>query len=157
MIACHYPDLGSTSNCLKQIFLAVRPIRSTTQDLASNTSSEWNFCTRSSDVTWRGNKWWRRKMSAVFSGYIQAQSRRKYVLETTSVCKNLEQLGQFILLQKFQADLSYFKNCQAVLYFLTSKTVKLFYTFLLMLVWEIVLLSRKQYKAKRKIGSPYIL
>ena len=118
VIACHYPDLGSTSNCLKQISLAVRPIRSTTQDLASDTSSEWNFCTRSSDVTWRGNKWWCRKMSAAFSRYIQAQSQRKYVFETTSVSKNLVQLGQFILLQKLQT----------VLCFLTSKIVKLFYT-----------------------------
>jgi len=61
------------------------------------------------------------KMSAIFSGYIQAQSRQKYVLETTSVCKNLEQLGESILLQKLQT----------VLYFLTSKIVKPFYTFLL--------------------------
>ena len=137
-MTCYYPDLGSTSNCLKQISLAVRPIRSTTQDLASDTSSEWNFCTRSSGVTSRGNKWWRRKMSAVFSGSIQAQSRRKYVLETTSVCKNLEQLGQFILLQKLQT----------VLYFLTSKLSN---------CSILSFLSRKQYKAKRKIGSPYIL
>ena len=27
----HYPDLGRTSDCLKQISLAARPIRSTTQ------------------------------------------------------------------------------------------------------------------------------
>ena len=30
-MTCHYPDLGSASYCLKQISLAARPIRSTTQ------------------------------------------------------------------------------------------------------------------------------
>ena len=38
-------------------------------DIGSYTSSVWNFCTRSSDVIWRRNQWWHRKMSAVFSGY----------------------------------------------------------------------------------------
>ena len=35
----------------------------------SDTSSEWNFCARFSDVISRGNQWWRRVMSAVFSDY----------------------------------------------------------------------------------------
>ena len=30
-MTCHYPDLGSASDRLKQIFRAARPIRSTTQ------------------------------------------------------------------------------------------------------------------------------
>ena len=37
--------------------------------LASDASSVWNFCARFPDVTSRRNQWWRRKMSAVFSGY----------------------------------------------------------------------------------------
>ena len=42
--------------------------------------SVWNFCARFSDVTSRGNQWWRREMSAVFSGYtspLSANSDRK--------------------------------------------------------------------------------
>ena len=38
-------------------------------DLGTDTSSVWNFCTRFSNVISRGNQWWRREMSAVFSGY----------------------------------------------------------------------------------------
>ena len=37
-------------------------------DLASDTSSVWNFCTHFSDVILRWNHPWRRDMSAVFSG-----------------------------------------------------------------------------------------
>ena len=37
-------------------------------DLASDTSSVWNFCTHFSDVILRGNHPWSRDMSAVFSG-----------------------------------------------------------------------------------------
>ena len=37
-------------------------------DPGSDTSSVWNFCARLSDVIFRGNQWWRRQMSAVFSG-----------------------------------------------------------------------------------------
>ena len=38
-------------------------------DLVSDASSVWNFCAHFSDVISRGNQWWRREMSAVFSGY----------------------------------------------------------------------------------------
>ena len=34
-------------------------------------SSVWNFCTRFLDVILRGNQWWRRKISCVFSGYFR--------------------------------------------------------------------------------------
>ena len=30
----------------------------------------WNFCARFSDVIWRENQWWRRQISAVFSGWV---------------------------------------------------------------------------------------
>ena len=36
--------------------------------LSSDMSSVWNVCAIYSDVILRGNQWWRRKMSAVFSG-----------------------------------------------------------------------------------------
>ena len=36
--------------------------------LGSDTSSEWNFCSRFSDFISWGNQWWCHKMSAVFSG-----------------------------------------------------------------------------------------
>ena len=38
-------------------------------DLLDNTSSAWDFCACSSDVVSRGNPWWRRHVSAVFSGW----------------------------------------------------------------------------------------
>ena len=37
-------------------------------DVDIDRSSVWNFCARFSDVTSRGNQWWRREMSAVLSG-----------------------------------------------------------------------------------------
>ena len=37
-------------------------------DLASDTSSVWRFCRHFSDIISRGNQWWWREMSAVFSG-----------------------------------------------------------------------------------------
>ena len=37
--------------------------------LGSEASSVWNFCARFSDVNSRENQWWRREMSAVYSGY----------------------------------------------------------------------------------------
>ena len=39
-------------------------------DLGSDASSVWNFCTRFSDLIWRGNRCQRCQMSAVFSGYL---------------------------------------------------------------------------------------
>ena len=36
-------------------------------DLDTDTSLEWNFCARFSDVTSREDRRWRREMSAVFS------------------------------------------------------------------------------------------
>ena len=38
-------------------------------DLEGDTSSWWNFCACFSDVISRENKWWRREMLAIFSGY----------------------------------------------------------------------------------------
>ena len=39
-------------------------------DVASDTSSVWNFCARFSEVISLGNQWWSRKMSAVCTGYV---------------------------------------------------------------------------------------
>ena len=67
-LTCHYSDLVSVSDWLKQISPAARPINQKHyQDLGSDASSAWNFCSRSSDVISRGNQWWHREMSAVFS------------------------------------------------------------------------------------------
>ena len=41
--------------------------------LNSVPSSVWNFCLSFSDVISRWNWWWRREMSAVFSGYVRFQ------------------------------------------------------------------------------------
>ena len=65
----HYPDLGSASDWLNQISHAAQPIWSTTQIII---------------ISW-GNKWWRREMSAVFSGYrftcFRREDSRKYLNE----------------------------------------------------------------------------
>ena len=64
----HYPDLGS------RLVESSFPRGATNQkhypDLGSDTSSVWNFCARFSDVISRGNQWWRREMSTVFSGWL---------------------------------------------------------------------------------------
>ena len=52
LMTCHYPDLDSVSDWLKQIFLAKQPTRSTTLICilgGLNTSSVWNFCRCFSD------------------------------------------------------------------------------------------------------------
>ena len=54
--------------CFLLVDNLLQPIRSTyNPDLGSDASSVWNFCGRFSDVISRGNRWWRREMSAVFS------------------------------------------------------------------------------------------
>ena len=70
-MVCHYPDLGSASDQLKQ---------TTNQkhysDLGSDTSSVWNFCGQFLDVILWGNQWWHLELSAVFSGQIMRVSIR---------------------------------------------------------------------------------
>ena len=68
-MTCHYSDLGSTSDWLKQISLAERPIRSTTQILVVTRHQYGISHVCSSDVIWRGNKRWHREISAIFSGF----------------------------------------------------------------------------------------
>ena len=63
-MACHYPDLRSASDWLKQISQAARPIRSTTQ-IWVVTRHQYGISALAS----RENQLWRRQMSAVFSGY----------------------------------------------------------------------------------------
>ena len=60
----NYPDLDSASDWMKQILNQQKRYL----DLSSDASSVWSFCARFSDVFSRGNQWWRREMSAVFSG-----------------------------------------------------------------------------------------
>ena len=70
----HYADLGSAFDWLKQISLPERPIRSTTQILVVTRHQYGISRARSSDVIWRGNKPWRREISAIFSGYHSDKS-----------------------------------------------------------------------------------
>ena len=65
----HYSDLGSAFDWLKQISLAERPIRSTTQILVVTRHQYGISHVCSSDVIWRGNKRWHREISAIFSGF----------------------------------------------------------------------------------------
>ena len=46
-------------------------------DLGGEASSVWKFCVRFSDAISRGNQWWRRDMSAVFSGLILSKFYKK--------------------------------------------------------------------------------
>ena len=61
---CHFQDLSSASDSLKQF---CSPYDQNNQkhflDLGSDTSSEWNLCAWSSDVSSRWNQLWRREMS----------------------------------------------------------------------------------------------
>ena len=64
----YYPDLGSASDWSCRVGNLLQPIRSSDPDLGSDASSVWNFCACFVDVISRRRRWWRRKMSAVFSG-----------------------------------------------------------------------------------------
>ena len=59
----HYLDLGSASD-----FTRGTTNQNHYPDLGSDASSAWNFCACFSDIISRGNRWWLRKMSSVFSG-----------------------------------------------------------------------------------------
>ena len=69
LMTCHYTELGTAFDWLKQVSVAARPIRSTNLIwVVADTSSEWNFYARSSDVISRGNQWWHREISSFFLG-----------------------------------------------------------------------------------------
>ena len=70
----HYADLGSAFDWLKQISLPERPIRSTTKILVVTRHPYGISRVRSSDAIWRGNKPWRREISAIFPGYHSDKS-----------------------------------------------------------------------------------
>ena len=58
-------------------------------DLGCDTSSLWNFCARSSNVTSRGNQCWHREMSAVFHAtlsYIPRKSKPNEVHSPVFFC-----------------------------------------------------------------------
>ena len=52
-------------------------------DLDTDASSVWNFCVRFSDVFWRGNQWYRRQMTAGFSGKMLGNPRHSWILDST--------------------------------------------------------------------------
>ena len=62
----YYPDLGSGSDWSCRERNLLQPIRSTTQIWVVIVA----VCSRCSDFTSWENQWYRRKMSAVFSGYL---------------------------------------------------------------------------------------
>ena len=69
LMTCHYPDLGSASDWLKQTSHALCPFRNTTQIWVVTRHQYGISALVFSDVILRGNRWWRRKMSSVFSRY----------------------------------------------------------------------------------------
>ena len=66
-----YPDFCSASEWLRQISLAAQKTINQKHfpEQGSDTSSVWDFCTRSSHDISRENQWRRLETSAVFSGY----------------------------------------------------------------------------------------
>ena len=96
-MTCHHPELGSASDWSYR--LGFGKFASTNQkhypDLGSDASSVWNFCARFSDVISRGNQWWRRKVSAVFSGYSEAGRSRPL-----SALTSLHENSAFVFLQR---------------------------------------------------------
>ena len=81
----HFPDLGSTSDWLKQISHAVRSIRHTTH-------TQTHFCARFSDVISWGNQWWRRpryKYHEKSPKYVSGNSRffSKYLEKVLNISK----------------------------------------------------------------------
>lgn len=70
---CHYSELGTASNCLKQILNWL----------------EWNFYTYSADIILQGNCWWHHKISAVFFRLgSQGEAKGPQVSETMMLVDN---------------------------------------------------------------------
>ena len=65
-MALHYLYLGSASNTIGCKFASSN--QKNYPDPGSDESSVWNFRARFSDIISRGNQWWCRELSAVFSG-----------------------------------------------------------------------------------------
>ena len=63
-------DLRETFWLVEANFTSSATNKKQCPDLGSDASSVWNFCARFSDVILRGNRWWRRKRSSAFSGYM---------------------------------------------------------------------------------------
>ena len=82
-------------------------------DLVNDTSSLWNFCARFSDVISRGNQWWRRQMSAVFSVYF-AICHKEFI--SVSVLFYIPYEFLFVIRQHYQ-NRNIAKQEQAVLHF----------------------------------------
>ena len=68
LMTCHYPDLGSAFDWSSRVGNLLQPIRSTTQ-IWVVTRHQSEFLRSFYRRHLRGNKWWRREMSAGFSGY----------------------------------------------------------------------------------------
>ena len=66
----HYPDLGNAFVWLKQISLAERPIRSTTEIWIVMCHQYIISCACFSYINSWSNQWWHRRMLAVFSGWM---------------------------------------------------------------------------------------
>ena len=79
LMTCEYTHLGSTSDWTCREESLPQPIRITTPDLGSDTSSVQSFCVRFLDVISRANQWQRREMSAVFSGQYKIWTLDTYM------------------------------------------------------------------------------
>ena len=77
LVTCHYPDLCSASDWLKQS-------QALSRSAGSNSSWVWNFCPRRHFAE---NQWWRYKTSAVFSRYIVFHLDQTVVFSSRTVSK----------------------------------------------------------------------
>ena len=86
-MTCHYAQLGSDSDWLKQISHAARPIRGKHYpNLACDTLSVWSLCARFSDVISRPGKPCR-EMTAVFRLRLTKDYRHIFVNRFLFPCK----------------------------------------------------------------------
>ena len=75
-----------------QMSLAAHENQKHYSDLGRETSTVWNFCARL-----RGNHWWRREISAVFSGYAGYEKRNYFFDRIRSTLSCMVVSSLFIL------------------------------------------------------------
>ena len=84
-------DLGSTSDWLKEISFAARPIKSTTQWVVRH--HQYWICDLSADVILQGKQWWYHKMLAVFSGCTKFL-KSNYMYRIKNILHLYENIGE---------------------------------------------------------------
>ena len=89
LITYNYPDLGRAPDRLE--ICLIQSLQKHHQDLTSDASSVWNFCTSFSDVISWGNHRWDCKVSAFFLGclYWSQQNMLSIIIYCTLIASSL--------------------------------------------------------------------